>query len=436
VDQVKALDQVNAVDFFSDASVVEDPLPYYEYARSQGPVWREPYHDTFVVTGYDEMMAIYRDPGTFSSCNSFGGPFPPLPEQPSGDDASELIERFRDVFPSHESLITFDPPVHADHRGLMMRLLTPKRLKENEDFMWRLADQLIDGFGPNGCDFIAEYAQPFSLLVIADLLGVPESDHAELRGRMVRNGPAGAVGQEVQGNFLAHLEDFFTDYIEARRLEPKDDVLGKMAQARFADGSLPDAIEVVRVATILFAGGQGTAARFLGNMVKRVAEDPQRQSLMRAERERIPDFVEETLRLYSPVKTNFRMARRSTTLGGVDIPAGGNLMLLPGAADRDERRFECPAEFDIDRRNVREHLAFGRGIHSCPGAPLVRADGRITLERMLDRLGDIQISNAEHGPPDARHFDYTPTYILRGVEALHIEFDPIGSQDTSPGSSS
>ena len=103
--------------------------------------------------------------------------------------------------------------------------------------------------------------------------------------------------------------------------------------------------------------------------MKRVAEDPQRQSLMRAERERIPDFVEETLRLYSPVKTNFRMARRSTTLGGVDIPAGSNLMLLPGAADRDKRRFECPAEFDIDRRNVREHLAFGRGIHYLPGRP-------------------------------------------------------------------
>jgi cytochrome P450 len=158
-----------------------------------------------------------------------------------GDDASELIEKYRDVFPSHESLITFDPPLHADHRGLMMRLLTPKRLKENEDFMWRLADQLIDGFAANGrCDFIAEYAQPFSLLVIADLLGVPESDHAELRGRMVAKGPAGAVGQQMQGNFLAHLEDFFTAYIEARRREPQDDVLGKMAQATFADGSMPE----------------------------------------------------------------------------------------------------------------------------------------------------------------------------------------------------
>jgi cytochrome P450 len=120
------------------------------------------------------------------------------------------------------------------------------------------------------------------------------------------------------------------------------------------------------------------------------------------------------------------MARRSTTLGGVDIPAGSSLMLLLGAADGDERRFECPNEFHMDRPNVREHVAFGRGVHSCPGAPLVRADGRITLERMLDRLADIQISEAKHGPRGARRYDYTPTYILRGVEALHLEFTPVG----------
>ena len=108
----------HALDYFSDVSVVEDPLSYYEYARAQGPVWREPYHGSFVVTGYDEMMAVYRDLDTFSSCNSFGGPFPPLPEDPAGDDASELIEKYRDIFPSHESLITFDPPLHNDHRGL------------------------------------------------------------------------------------------------------------------------------------------------------------------------------------------------------------------------------------------------------------------------------------------------------------------------------
>lgn len=411
-------------DFFSDEVLVKDPYPYYEHARRQGPVWQEPHHGVFVVTGYDEIVAVYRDSDTYSSCNSFGGPFPGLPEDP-GEDATALIERFRDVFPSHESLLTFDPPAHTDHRGLMMRLLTPKRLKENEEFMWRLADQLIDGFASAGaCDFIADYAQPFALLVVADLLGVPESDQAELRRRMVANGPAGAVGQPAEGNFLAHLEDFFTAYIEDRRREPKDDVLGRMARAAFSDGSMPEVIDVVRVATILFAGGQGTAARFLGNMMMLIGEDPDLQALLRTDRDEIAPLVEEALRLYSPVKSNFRMARRSAAVGGVPIPAGSTLMLLLGAADRDGRRFECPAEFHLDRPNAREHIAFGRGIHSCPGAPLVRADGRVTLERMLDRLCDIRISEAHHGPPGRRLYRYTPTYILRGVEELHLEFTP------------
>ncbi len=421
------MSEARIADFFTDVSVIEDPVAYFEDARNRGAVWREPHHGAFVVTGHDEMVEVFRDTDRFSSCNAFGGPFPGLPEEPPGDDASALIEQYRHIFPSHESLITFDPPMHSDHRGLMMRLLTPRRLKENEDFMWRLADELIDTFAARGsAEFIGEYAQPFALLVIADLLGVPEADHGELRRRMVAKGPAGSVGQRVEGNFLAHLEDFFTGYVEQRRREPKDDVLGKMALATFSDGSVPEVIDVVRVATILFAGGQGTAARFLGNLLKHVAEHPELQRRLRAEPEQIPAFVEEALRLFSPVKCTFRMARHTTTLAGVRIPAGSTLVLLLGAADRDERRFESPAEFRAQRPNVREHVAFGRGIHSCPGAPLVRAEGPITLERMLHRLDDLRISEAHHGPAGSRRYEYTPTYILRGVEALHLEFRPAG----------
>jgi cytochrome P450 len=415
-------------DFFSDGSVVEDPFSYYEFVRAQGSVWREPHHDCFVVTGYDEIAEVYRDTDTYSSCNSFGGPFPGLPEHPEGDDASALIEQYREIFPSSESLVTFDPPEHADHRGLLMRLLTPRRLKDNEAFMWRLADHQIDGFAESGhCEFIADYAQPVAMLVIADLLGVPEADQRELRARMVARGVAGAVGEGAhEGNFLAHLEDFFMGYVVDRRAEPKDDVLTHMALGTFADGSLPEVIQVVRVATILFAGGQGTAARFLGNALKLLAEDSELQDHLRSNPDRIADFIEEALRVESPVKTNFRMARRTTTLGGVEIPAGSPLMLLLPAADRDGRRFECPGQFDLDRPNAREHLAFGRGIHSCPGAPLVRHEGRITVERMLARLDDIRVSDEHHGPADARRFEYTPTYILRGVEELHLTFTPRG----------
>ena len=284
----------------------------------------------------------------------------------------------------------------------MMRLLTPKRLQENEEFMGRLADQRIDTFVEAGrCDFIAEYAQPFSMLVIADLLGVPESDHAALRERFVTAGAPGAVGKDLPSNPLWFLEDFFTPYIEERRRRPRDDVMTKVALGTFSDGSTPSVIETVRIATFLFVGGQGTVARFLGNMMKYLAEHPELQMLLQQDRDRIPGFVEEMLRFNSPVKVNLRMARKTTTIGGITIPAGNTVVLLLPAADRDPQRFGCPEEFRADRENAREHVAFGRGIHSCPGAPLVRADSRVTLEHLFDRVGDLRISKAEHGPPDA-----------------------------------
>ena len=130
------------------------------------------------------------------------------------------------------------------------------------------------------------------------------------------------------------------------------------------------------------------------------------------------------LRVESPVKTDFRLARRSKRVGEVDIPAGTPVMLLNGAANRDPGRFECPHALDVDRPNAQAHIAFGRGIHSCPGGPLARAEGRISLERLLDRTRSIGLSEEHHGPAGARRFDYEPTWILRGLTALHLELEP------------
>ena len=182
---------------------------------------------------------------------------------------------------------------------------------------------------------------------------------------------------------------------------------------------------VVRTATFLFAAGQETTARLLAAALKHLAEHPELQDELRADRERIPDFLEEVLRVESPVKTDFRLARRTTTVGGVDIAAGTPVMLLNGAANRDPRRFECPAEFRVDRPNAQAHIAFGRGAHSCPGGPLARAEGRVSLERILDRMRDIRLSEEHHGPPGDRRFRYEPTWILRGLTKLHLEFDPV-----------
>jgi len=130
------------------------------------------------------------------------------------------------------------------------------------------------------------------------------------------------------------------------------------------------------------------------------------------------------LRLDGPVKTVSRLARVTTSLGGVDIPAGTTVAVFPHAANRDPERFEAPGELRLDRPNAKEHLAFGRGIHACPGGPLARVEARIALERLLARTSSIDISEAEHGPPGARRYRYVPTYILRGITALHLEVTP------------
>jgi cytochrome P450 len=418
------------IDFFRGSDLVDDPYPYFDWLREQCPVRRESHHDVMMVTGFDEAVAVYTDTASFSSCNSPTGPLPGFPVPLDGDDVTELIEQHRDELPFSDQILTFDPPVHTAHRGLLMRLITPKRLRENEESMWQLADRRIDEFADRGaCELIGEYGQPFAMLVIADLLGVPEEDQREFQdqlgpGRGNRTGTVGATDREMAHSPLEFLYEKFSGYIEERRREPRHDVLTGMATATFPDGSTPDALDVARIAANLFAAGQETTVRLFGTALQRIGEDHDLQQLLRERRDLIPNFVEECLRIESPVKGDFRLARVTTDVGGVTVPAGSTVMVVNGAANRDPRHFECPADFDVERANARQHLAFGRGPHICPGAPLARAEGRITVERLLDRMDDIRISETEHGPAGNRRYDYVPTYILRGVSRLHLEFDP------------
>jgi cytochrome P450 len=413
--------ELDAIDFFRGDELIDDPYPYYEHLRAQCPVLREAHHDVVMVTGYDEAVGVYTDPNTFSSCNAVTGPFPGFPVPLEGDDVSELIEQHRDRLPFSDQITTMDPPKHKAHRGMLMRLITPKRLRENEAFMWRHADRQIDEFAADGrCEFITAFAGPFTLSVIADLLGVPEDDHAwfraELQGdRRRREQGLGSTGSGSLGHSpLEFLYERFTAYVEDRRREPRHDVLTGLATATFPDGSLPEVIDVVRVAANLFTAGQETTVRLLAASLKELAERPGLQQQLREEPDRVPDFVEEVLRMEGPVKGDFRLARRTTSIGGVEIPAGSTVMVLNGAAGRDPRRFDAPDEFRLDRPNAKEHLAFGRGEHACPGGPLARAEARISIVRLLARLGEIWVDGSVHGPAGSRHFEYAPTYILLG----------------------
>jgi cytochrome P450 len=314
-----------------------------------------------------------------------------------------------------------------------MRLITPKRLKENEDEMWKLADEVLDSFlVPGHGEFITGFASPFTLLVIADLLGVPAADREDFV-KNIHNHSGGGLGS-TEKKSLAHsplefLYGRFEAYIEDRRRHPREDVLTGMASALFPDGSTPTAGDVARVATNVFSAGQETTVRLLGAALKILGDYPDIQARLRADRGLLPNFIEETLRTESPVKGDFRLSRVPVAVGATQLGAGSTVMVLNAAANRDPRRFEDPDTFDPARKNARQHLAFGRGIHSCPGAPLARAETLVALERLLDRTSDIRISEAQHGPVENRRYSYIPTYILRGLIELHLEFTVAPSAD-------
>jgi len=417
---------------YTDPSLTSDPYRLLDYLAEHRPVYLEPHHGVVMVTGHEEAIAVLRAPDVFSSATIVAGPDPIslFPQRPEGDDISEFVNANRRYLPQNDQIVSSDPPSHTAQRALLMGLITPKRLKENEEFIWRLTDRQLDEILPRGtAEIMADYAQPYTLLVIADLLGVPEEDHAGLLSRRLGNrmtlGERTANGQETGDhgqNTLSIFYDYFSAKVEELRQRPQGDVLTGMAQAKFPDGTVPEPIEVARIASNLFAAGQETTVRLIGTALRRIADEPEVQALLRAHRDLVPRFIEETLRTEGPILGEYRLTVKTTELGGVHIPAGTPVLLANGAANRDPRQFECPAEFRADRGNVRRHIAFGHGIHTCPGAPLARSEARITVERLLDRTTDIRVNAGAHGPAGSRRYDYLKTYMFRGLKSLYLDF--------------
>lgn len=409
------------LDFFTEKSLVDDPYDYYDAIR-RCPVWREPAHGVVMVSGYDEALAVQRDPEqAFSVCNIVSGPWSGIPTKTDSDDISDLIERHRQGVTFGDYFLTFDPPKHTAHRSLLSRLFTPKQLKNNEDFLWRLADEQLNRFLADGkCEMVIDYNFPFTLDAITDLLDVPEADRERFR--------RAAYASRLEGDrsgFVGVKEEWFVEYIEERRREPRDDVLTELALAKFPDGTTPDALDVARVATFMFAAGHGTTIDLLSLSMLTLAERPDLQEQLREDNSKISAFIEEMLRIESPIKTNFRLARRTTRIGDINVQAGTSVLVMNGAANRDPRRFDDPDEFRLGRPNILHHMAFGRGIHTCPGAPIARAEVRVSLERILNRMADIRLSEAEHGPAGARRLKWDRTPLFRRLKELHLEFTPV-----------
>lgn len=422
------MDSFANANLFADQALADDPFPYYEYLRSQGNVVRLPQKGVVATVGYDETLAVFRDDDRFSAVISTAGPID-LPFVPDADDITAQIEAHRNEMAFGGLVATQDPPLHTRTRSLMAGMLTPKRLRENEAFIWELTDRQIDTFIDKGhFEVSRDFGLPIATQTVADLLGVPEADHATFTRLLgttpVMPGQYGAA-EMAANNPLEEVGRFFYQYLSERREAPRGDVLTELALARYQDGSLPDIAEVIGIASFLFAAGQDTTVSLLTAALRILAETPELQDQLRRDTGLIPIFLEEVLRLEGTVKALFRLSKVPVAIGEIEVPPGTPIMLIIAAANRDPRRFENPHEIRLDRKNSREHLSFGRGVHACIGSPLARAEAKAALERLFARVGEFRIDEAIHGPQEARHYSYAPSSMFRVLGGLHLQFDPL-----------
>ncbi|MGW4063924.1 cytochrome P450 [Amycolatopsis sp. NPDC004747] len=362
------------------------------------------------VYGHPEIEAILRDPATFSS------------------DTTRLVPKELMPDPDYDmstgSILQLDPPLHNKMRKLVSRAFTPKVVADLEPRIAAITHQLLDAI-PAGdrLELVADLAYPLPVIVIAELLGVPAGDRHLFKGwvdRMFESADQvslvkkdekqdAAIRRSMEGQRA--LADYLGVHVDERRKQPREDLLTKLVEAEL-DGERLSRSEVVNFANILLLAGHITTTMLLGNVVLCLDTHREWAERVRADRSLVPPVIEESLRYLTPFAAVARTTLREAEVGGVTVPADQMLLLWVSAANRDERVFRDPGTFD-PRRDPNPHLAFGRGIHFCIGAPLARLEGRVALDILLDRYPVLRTIPGE--PPK---FQVNPN--MTGVRELPL----------------
>lgn len=416
-------------DYFTDHSVLMDPYQYFEEMRPRGPICQLETHDCLLVSGFQECVEVLRNPADFSSLNSLASSAFPLPFRPEGSDIAAQIEAHRDQYVGGDMVVTYDDDRHTNVRSLISRMFTPSRLKANEAFMKGYSAELVKKAVSDGhCELVNEIATPYVTMVIADLLGVPTEDRALFEEQIAMGQTVGSIenpDEPTDMTVVHFIAGFMARYLQERAANPGSDLLSELATANYADGTKPAMAELISLSTFMFAAGQDTSAKLLGNAMRYVVDIPGLQKELREDRSLIPWMLEEVLRLEGSSKATHRIARRDTKIGDRHVPAGTQVIIALAAANRDPRRWGDDAnEFKLKRPGIREHIAFGRGSHTCAGAPLARAEVATIFNTFFDQTSEILISETQHGSRGARNYAFEPSFIIRGLANLHIELKP------------
>jgi cytochrome P450 len=417
-------------DYFTDYEIARDPYPFFDAVRAHGPVWQPPGKDYLIVTGFDEMVEVSNNNRDFSAIIGLAGAAAPLPFVPEGADITAQIEAYRPSILGGDQVVNLDDEPHTKLRSLMNRLFTPSRLKANEAFIADYSGRIVkEMVAKGGCDLINEVATPFVTMVIADLLGVPLEDRQHFMDLIEASPAPGNLDaslnmHEGEAHPMVAMTGYFYRYISERQAAPRADILTELAQAEYADGTRPSMMDLMTLGVFMFGAGQDTSAKLLGNAIRYVVDVPGLQDQLRADPTLIPAMIDEVLRLEGSAKQTARLARRDTKIGNMEVKAGTRVLIGIAAANRDPGRWDDPHAFRLGRPRIKEHLAFGRGKHVCAGAPLARVEVRMIIEAFLAETANIDLDDSKHGPPGRRNFDFEPSFIIRGLSALHVKLTP------------
>jgi len=412
-----------------DTALMDAPA-YFELLRKAGPVaWVDELR-SFAVTGYEEAVEVLMDTDRFSS--QLGDPKGPLINSKLADAHSRLAARspeFHDLVAALEPdwrhppcLLTADPPLHTRQRQVVNRLFTPRRVAGMEPRIRELADELASSFADRGrAELVEEFAVPLPVTVIAEQLGVgtdrlPDfkrwSDHLVApigNDRLTEDDILEITRSSVE------FTRFFRALLEERRRNPRDDFVTLLNGTEDPEEDVTEASRLSYIAQLLAAGNE-TSTKMIADGAARLARDHALADSLRASPALIPAFVEEVLRLSAPVQGLYRTARYDTEVADVPIPAGSQVVVWYTGANRDPDAFPAPSEVDLDRENIRKHIAFGKGKHHCVGAPLARAEGVIAFEVLLERLPNWTIAGDLGGEAFER------SYLLRGHRRLWLRW--------------
>jgi len=369
-----------------------NPWPMYRALRDHDPVHhvvpsQHPEQDYYVLSRHADVWSAARDHETFSSAQGLTVNY----------DDLKLIG-----LQDNPPFVMQDPPVHTEFRKLVSRGFTPRQVeaiepKVREFIVERLEKLRVDGGG----DIVADLFKPLPSMVVAHYLGVPEEDWVQFDGwtqaivaaNTAEGGVTGAL--ETVGDAVGSMMTYFTGLIGRRRAEPEDDTISHLVAAGVgADGDIAGTLSILAFTFTMVTGGNDTVTGMLGGSMPLLHQRPDQRRLLVEDPDRIPDAVEELLRLTSPVQGLARTVTRDVTIGDTTIPAGRRTLLLYGSANRDERQYGPDAdELDVGRcpRNI---LTFSHGAHHCLGAAAARMQSRVALSELLSRCPNFEVDES------------------------------------------